>query len=66
MRRLLLRSLFAKPVTLPAPNSDALPGTTEDPLLAALGKALEVRARKLFGRSIAPPRPVPRDTALIA
>jgi Ni,Fe-hydrogenase III small subunit len=52
MRTLLLRSLFAKPVTMPAPRPDALPGPTEDPLLAELGKALEMRARKLFGRSI--------------
>lgn len=53
MRTLLLRSLFAKPVTVPAPRPDALPGPTEDPLLAELGKALEMRTRKLFGRSIA-------------
>jgi Ni,Fe-hydrogenase III small subunit len=52
MRTLLLRSLFSKPVTMPAPRPDALPGPTEDPLLAELGKALEMRTRKLFGRSI--------------
>ena len=34
MRTLLLRSLFAKPVTVPAPRPDALPGSAEDPLLA--------------------------------
>lgn len=53
MRTLLLRSLFAKPVTVPAPRPDVLPPSTEDPLLAELGKALEMRTRKLFGRSIA-------------
>lgn len=52
MRTLLLRSLFAKPVTVPAPRPDALPPSNEDPLLAELGKALEMRTRKLFGRSI--------------
>ena len=52
MRTLLLRSLLAKPVTVPAPRPDVLPGPTEDPLLAELGRALEMRARKLFGRSI--------------
>jgi len=53
MRTLLLRSLFARPVTVPAPRPDTLPPSTEDPLLAELGKALEMRTRKLFGRSIA-------------
>ena len=52
MRTLLLRSLFAKPVTVPAPRPDALPQATEDALLAELGRALEMRTRKLFGRSI--------------
>ncbi len=52
MRTLLLRSLFAKPVTVPAPRPDALPQETEDALLAELGRALEMRTRKLFGRSI--------------
>ena len=42
MRTLLLRSLFAKPLTMPAPRPDALPPSTEDPLLAELGKALEM------------------------
>ena len=52
MRTLLLRSLFAKPVTVPAPRPDVLPNETEDVLLTELGRALEMRARKLFGRSI--------------
>ena len=54
MRTLLLRSLFAKPLTMPAPRPGAAPPEQpgDDPLLAELGKALEVRARKLFGRSI--------------
>ena len=52
MRTLLLRSLFAKPVTVPAPRPDALPPGTEDVLLTELGRALELRTRKLFGRSI--------------
>jgi Ni,Fe-hydrogenase III small subunit len=52
MRTLLLKSLFSRPVTMPAPRPDALPASTEDPLLAELGKALEMRTRKLFGRSI--------------
>ena len=51
MRTLLLKSLFARPVTVPAPEPDAaLPA--EDAILAELGKALEVRTRRLFGRSI--------------
>ena len=45
MRTLLLRSLFARPVTIEAP-------TPEQAALAELGAALEKRARKLFGRSI--------------
>ena len=54
MRTLLLRSLFASPLTMPAPRPGAAPPPQpgDDPLLAELGKALEVRARKLFGRSI--------------
>ena len=52
MRTLLLRSLFAKPVTVPAPRSDALPHEAEEVLLTELGRALEMRTRKLFGRSI--------------
>ena len=54
MRTLLLRSLFARPLTMPAPRPDAAPPPQEsdDPLLAELGRALEVRARKLYGRSI--------------
>ena len=53
MRTLLLKSLFARLVTVPAPELDAtttLPA--EDAILAELGKALEVRTRRLFGRSI--------------
>src|SRR5688500_2097231 len=54
MRTLLLRSLFSRAVTIAAPRPDAL-GTAEageDALLAELGRALEIRARKLYGRSI--------------
>jgi Ni,Fe-hydrogenase III small subunit len=46
MRTLLLRSLFASPVTIGAP-------AVADAALAELGRATEARARKLFGRSIA-------------
>jgi len=52
MRTLLLRSLFARPVTVPAPRPDASPQETEDFLLTELGRALEMRTRKLYGRSI--------------
>jgi Ni,Fe-hydrogenase III small subunit len=52
MRTLLFRSLFARPVTVPAPRPDAQPVGSEDALLAELGRALDVRARRLFGRSI--------------
>lgn len=52
MRTLLLRSLFAKAVTVPAPKPDAVGPASEDAILAELGRALEVRARRLFGRSI--------------
>ncbi len=45
MRTLLLRSLFASPVTVEAPSP-------EQAALAEIGSALESRARKLFGRSI--------------
>jgi len=45
MRTLLLRSLFARPVTIGAPSP-------EDAALAEVGAALEARARRLFGRSI--------------
>ena len=45
MRTLLLRSLFARPVTVSAPSP-------EDAALAEIGKALEVRSQRLFGRSI--------------
>jgi Ni,Fe-hydrogenase III small subunit len=52
MRTLLLRSLFARPLTMPSPRPDAPPQAGDDPLLAELGRALDMRARKLFGRSI--------------
>ncbi|HZW74470.1 MAG TPA: formate hydrogenlyase, partial [Caldimonas sp.] len=45
MRTLLLKSLFARPVTLPAPSA-------ADVELEATGRALEDRARRLFGRAI--------------
>ncbi len=45
MRTLLLKSLFARPVTIAAPTAD-------DVALAETGRALEERARRLFGRSI--------------
>ena len=45
MRTLLLRSLFARPVTIDPPSP-------EDVALAEIGRALESRARKLFGRSL--------------
>jgi Ni,Fe-hydrogenase III small subunit len=54
MRTLLLRSLFSRPATMPAPRAAAPPSPAgeEDALLVELGRALDVRARKLFGRSI--------------
>jgi len=54
MRTLLLRSLFSRAVTIPAPRPDApaSEAVSEDALLAQLGRALDVRARKLYGRSI--------------
>jgi Ni,Fe-hydrogenase III small subunit len=45
MRTLLLRSLFASPVTIAAPT----PG---QPTLEELGFTLAARARRLFGRSL--------------
>ena len=45
MRTLLLKSLFARPVTIAGPGADA-DGLEE------VGRALASRARKLFGRSI--------------
>jgi Ni,Fe-hydrogenase III small subunit len=45
MRTLLLRSLFATPVTIAKPARDAA-------ALEEVGRALEARARRLFGRSI--------------
>jgi Ni,Fe-hydrogenase III small subunit len=45
MRTLLLKSLFARPVTMAAPSA-------ADVELEATGRALEERARKLFGRAI--------------
>jgi len=45
MRTLLLRSLFARPVTVGAPSP-------EEVALTEIGRALEARTRKLFGRSL--------------
>jgi Ni,Fe-hydrogenase III small subunit len=45
MRTLLLKSLFARPVTVATPLA-------ADVELEAAGRALEERARKLFGRAI--------------
>jgi len=45
MRTLLLKSLFAAPVTIAPPAGD-------DATLAELGRALAARGRRLFGRSI--------------
>jgi Ni,Fe-hydrogenase III small subunit len=45
MRTLLLRSLFARPATIAGPSAD-------DAALAEVGRALEQRVRRLFGRSI--------------
>jgi Ni,Fe-hydrogenase III small subunit len=45
MRTLLLRSLFAKPATIDVPGSDA-------EALDEIGRALQARARRLFGRSL--------------
>jgi len=50
MRTLLLKSLLQSPVTVAAPRPDA--PTSDDMMLAELGKALETRARHLFGRSL--------------
>src|SRR5260370_42282732 len=45
MRTLLLKSLFARPVTIAAPDAD-------DVGLEELGRALAARGRHLFGRSL--------------
>jgi Ni,Fe-hydrogenase III small subunit len=45
MRTLLLKSLFARPATMAGP-------TAADAALQEVGRALEERARKLFGRAI--------------
>src|SRR5262250_2964208 len=45
MRTLLLKTLFARPVTLPAPSA-------ADAALEEAGRALERQTRRLFGRSI--------------
>jgi Ni,Fe-hydrogenase III small subunit len=45
MRTLLLKSLFAKAVTTRAPTPD-------DATLTEIGRALEERARRLYGRSL--------------
>ena len=50
MRTLLLRSLFARPVTIGAPKPDKL--SRDDAMLTELGRALEVKAKRLYGRSI--------------
>jgi Ni,Fe-hydrogenase III small subunit len=52
MRTLLLKSLFLRPVTVPAPRPDAAVIANEEAILAELGRTLEVQARRLFGRSI--------------
>jgi len=52
MRTLLLKSLFLRPLTMPAPRPEVAPPATEEAILTELGRALEVRARRLFGRSI--------------
>jgi Ni,Fe-hydrogenase III small subunit len=46
MRTLLLKSLFARPATIGAPAA-------ADEALAEVGRSLEQRVRRLFGRSIA-------------
>jgi Ni,Fe-hydrogenase III small subunit len=46
MRTLILKSLFAKPVTIPAPDASAA-------ALEEVGRALETRVRRLYGRSLA-------------
>jgi Ni,Fe-hydrogenase III small subunit len=45
MRTLLLKSLFAMPVTVAAPSPEA-------DALAEIGRALEGRVRRLYGRSL--------------
>ena len=45
MRTLLLKSLFARPLTIAAPDADGA-------ALEELGRALAARGRRLFGRSI--------------
>lgn len=45
MRTLLLKSLFARPVTVAAPSPD-------EAALAEVGRELEARVRGLYGRSI--------------
>jgi Ni,Fe-hydrogenase III small subunit len=45
MRTLLLRSLFARPVTVAAPSPEA-------DALAEVGRELEERVRRLYGRSL--------------
>ena len=45
MRTLLLRSLFAKPVTIDGP-------APADAALEEVGRALEARVRRLYGRSL--------------
>ncbi|MDC7785715.1 NADH-quinone oxidoreductase subunit NuoB [Rhodoplanes sp. TEM] len=45
MRTLILKSLFAKPVTVPAPDASAA-------ALDEVGRALEDRVRRVYGRSL--------------
>jgi Ni,Fe-hydrogenase III small subunit len=58
MRTLLLKSLFLRPVTVPAPRPDKFASPAEVPplgenvVLAELGRTLEEKTRRLFGRSI--------------
>jgi Ni,Fe-hydrogenase III small subunit len=52
MRTLLLRSLFSKALTMPAPRADMPVPESEDAILTELGRALDMSARRLFGRSI--------------
>jgi Ni,Fe-hydrogenase III small subunit len=52
MRTLLLKSLFSRAVTMPAPRPDMPVPVSEDAILTELGRALEMSARRLFGRSI--------------
>src|SRR2546423_14889439 len=52
MRTLLLRSLFLRPGTVPAPRPDAVAPPSEDAILTEVCRVLEVKARRLFWRSV--------------